>query len=435
MKDRKRIEIRPKDDWDFMGVRWYCLGISFALIVTSLVLFVRPGILWGTDFKGGTEIEIEFKKPVEPGVVRQHIQALGFASPEVVQAGGSTSHYLVKVQETSNIAEAAQAQVSKALCLLPEEGELNDPACPKPLQTEEVKFSPGGDKITARYVQSPCVDEKAETCELRPELAAQLSGKVEGVTMRTGSSPAVVVQNIREHKVEFLLQSRGDQIMAGLSQKLGQDVVPEFASRVEWIGPKAGSQLRNAAIISVSLAMLFIMAYIGFRFDMRFAPGGVVALFHDVLIAVGAMTAARLEFTLSTVAALLTIVGYSIADTVVVYDRIRENLGKHRKMSFPRVVNRSITEMFRRTIRTSATTLVAISPFLIFGTSVIQDFAFCMCIGIVVGTYSSIYVAAPVTEWIDRRFFHKLTAQKQRRAGRKIAGAPVPEYRQGDAVI
>src|SRR5690606_24254230 len=121
---------------------------------------------------------------------------------------------------------------------------------------------------------------------------------------------------------------------------------------------------------------------------------------------------AQREVTLSTVAALLTIVGYSINDTVVVYDRIRENLGKYRKMTFPRIINRSITEVLSRTIRTSATTAAALLPFLFFGTGVIKDFAFALLVGILVGTYSSIYMAAPLTEYIDRKFFGATRVKK-----------------------
>src|SRR4030095_6391892 len=170
---------------------------------------------------------------------------------------------------------------------------------------------------------------------------------------------------------------------------------------VEWIGPKAGAQLRDAAIKSIGVAIFFIMADIAFRFDLRFAPGGIVALVHDVGIALGAMVLTRKEITLPTVAAMLTIVGYSITDTVVVYDRIRENLGRHRGKSFSNVINLSISEMFGRTIISSGVTSLSMVMFLVWGTGVIKDFAFCLLVGIIVGTYSSIYVAAPLTEWID----------------------------------
>jgi preprotein translocase subunit SecF len=125
------------------------------------------------------------------------------------------------------------------------------------------------------------------------------------------------------------------------------------------------------------------------------------------------MVIARKEITLSTVAAMLTIVGYSITDTVVVYDRIRENLGKHRTMSFSTVINQSISEMFGRTLISSGVTSFSLIAFLIWGTGALKDFAFALLVGIAVGTYSSIYIAAPFTEWIDRRFFGASADQKK----------------------
>jgi preprotein translocase subunit SecF len=211
--------------------------------------------------------------------------------------------------------------------------------------------------------------------------------------------------------VEIHLKSKGDQLMDGLRRELGADKVPAQALRVEWIGPKAGAQLRDAAIKSIVVAIFFIMAYIAFRFDLRFAPGGILALVHDVGIALGAMVITQREITLSTVAAMLTIVGYSITDTVVVYDRIRENLQKHRNMSFPEIINLSISEMLGRTIIVSGVTALSMVMFLFWGTGVIKDFAFALLVGIIVGTYSSIYVAAPLTEWIDRRFFGSKAGQ------------------------
>ncbi|MBW2527898.1 MAG: protein translocase subunit SecF, partial [Deltaproteobacteria bacterium] len=379
-------------------------------------------------------------QPVDAGQLRQTVKSLGFAAPDVVAVGGDTEdkRYLIKVKEVSAIDQQTQTAVIQALCLIPEEGELNDPSCPPELQTQEVKFSPGGDKIAVRYVQSPCGAGKDEaTCPIREEITKQLEGKVAGVKLRPGANNPSV-QNPRDYKVEFYLESKGDQIMGGLRSAFGAEVVPDSPLRVEWIGPKAGRQLRDAAITSILIAVIFIMAYIAFRFDMRFAPGAIAALVHDGTLAVGAMVLAQREFTLSTVAALLTIVGYSINDTVVVYDRIRENLGKYRKKTFPEIINRSVTEMLGRTIRTSITTLFAIGPFLFWGTGVIRDFAFTLMVGVVVGTYSSIYVAAPLTEWIDRRFFGKSVQKKRRRVSRasRAGGGRQPRSRRyGDAVI
>ena len=210
------------------------------------------------------------------------------------------------------------------------------------------------------------------------------------------------VTNKRDNRVEIQLQSKRDQLMDVLRQKL-DEAVPEHALRVEWVGPKAGKQLRDSARNAVALSIVFIMIYLAFRFDLRFAPGVVLACVHDALVVLGAFVITRREVTLSTIAVVLTIVGYSMNDTVVVYDRIRENLGKHRGKSFGDIINMSVSETLSRTILTSGATMLSVLAFFVWGTGVIKDFAFGMVVGILAGTYSSIYVAAPLTEWIDKR--------------------------------
>jgi preprotein translocase subunit SecF len=191
--------------------------------------------------------------------------------------------------------------------------------------------------------------------------------------------------------------------------------VPDHALRVEWVGPKAGKQLRDSARNAVLLSIMVIMVYLAFRFDMRFAPGVVLACVHDALVVLGAFIVTGREVTLTTIAVVLTVVGYSINDTVVVYDRIRENLGKHRGKSFGEIINLSISETLSRTILTALSTLLSVLAFFVWGTGVIRDFAFGMLIGIIAGTYSSIYVAAPFVEWSDRRLGRSTSAAEMKK--------------------
>jgi preprotein translocase subunit SecF len=417
----------PKSDIDFMGYRRYFLGLSLLLAIASTVAFFKPGPRFGTDFVGGTEVEVEMLKAVDAGAVRKAVIAADFQSPDVVAIENErgTAQFLIRVKEVSALTEDQKTQLRDKLCLKPEDpAQKLDPAkCPEGLVTTEVKFSPGGEKVTARFEKQPCEGKKRSGCKPRADIQKLLAGHVAGLDLRSGDNNPIV-QNPTDHKVEFMFKSKGDQIMDGLRTALGVEVVPEVPRRIEWIGPKAGKQLRDAAIKSISIAVIVIMLYIAFRFDMRFAPGSVAALVHDVFLAMGAMVVFQREVTLSTVAALLTIVGYSINDTVVVYDRIRENLGRYRKMTFPKVINRSITEMLGRTIRTSGLTAAAMIPFLFWGTGVIRDFAFTLLIGVVVGTYSSIYIAAPLTELIDRRIFGKMVKKKKRRRVRRKKPSP-----------
>jgi preprotein translocase subunit SecF len=406
--------IKPGTKIDFMGMRKYFYALSAFLFLGSIVAMFVPGPNWGTDFKGGTEVEVAFKSAVDAGKVRSVVEASGFAAPDVVAVQGKPNQYLIRVQEVSALSEDTKEKLKNEMCFS-EAAQKDDVRCPAASRPNELKFSPGGDKISVRYDETPD----------RAKIAEQVS-KVAAVKLRDGVASVVSI-NERDHKIEIYLKSKGDQILEGLHERLGKDVAPDNALRVEWIGPKAGAQLRDAAFKSVIITLFFIMAYIALRFDLRFAPGAILSLAHDVFIAIGAMCLTGKEITLSTIAAVLTVLGYSVTDTVVVYDRIRENLSKHRNMTFSEIVNLSVSEMFGRTIITSGTAALSMVSFLVFGTQVIKDFAFVMLIGIAVGTYSSIYVAAPFTEWVDRRFF----AGKVQRAKPSRTRA----QKQADAVV
>jgi preprotein translocase SecF subunit len=166
--------------------------------------------------------------------------------------------------------------------------------------------------------------------------------------------------------------------------------------REESVGPKIGSELKTAAINSIFVALLLIVLYISIRFVFQFALGAVLALVHDVLITLGLFSLLDKEMSLSVLAAFLTIIGYSLNDTIVVFDRIRENMGLRRKESYESVINKSINETLSRTIITSLTTLLVAVILYVYGGAVIHDFAFALVVGITVGTYSSIFVASPV---------------------------------------
>jgi preprotein translocase subunit SecF len=425
--DAKRV-------YDFMGLSRYFVTGSIIINLLAIVAMFYPGPAVGTDFVGGTEVEVELLKPVDAGDVRKAVEAAGFNAPDVVsleaeKAKAGTPQFLIRVQDVTSITDAQAAEIRQKLCLQPEENEpaLDPVACPGALQTTEVNFSPGGDKVTARYAEKPC-DSNVEGAECKPreDIKKQLGTGVAGLDLRPGENNPVV-QNPQDHKVEFKFKGKGEQIMDGLRSALGNDTVPTSARRIEWISGKAGKELRDAAIISVSISLVMIMLYIAFRFDIRFAPAAVFALLHDVLVTLLWMVIFRREMTLSTVAALLTIVGYSVNDTVVIFDRIRENLGRFRNKTFPEVINISISETLGRTIKTSGATMVSLVPFLFFGTGAIRDFAFTMLVGMISGVYSTIYIASPVTEFIDRQFFSKSIRKKRRvRVKKKDPSAPSP---------
>ena len=303
------------------------------------------------------------------------------------------------------------------------EGEAPSDRCPASARATEVKFSLGGDKLSTRYETTPDLEK------IKEQIAS-----VPSVKMRVSPMNPQVV-NQRDHRVEIQLQSKGDQLMDRLRDKLGADTVPERALRVEWVGPKAGKQLRDSARNSIVIAAVLIMIYLSFRFDLRFAPGVIVACMHDAFIVIGLFVLMRKEVTLQTIAAILTIVGYSMNDTVVVYDRIRENLSKHRGRSFAQIINLSVSETLSRTILTSGATMLSMLAFFLWGTGIIKDFALAMVAGIVVGTYSSVYVAAPLTAWIDEQLQarQKRAVEQMRKPAPKAKPAPKPTGKKASA--
>jgi len=189
-----------------------------------------------------------------------------------------------------------------------------------------------------------------------------------------------------------------DQVMAALREQVGE----AREDRVEFVGPKVGQELRADGLEALGVAGLMVLLYIAFRFTARFAPGAIIAVLHDVLVTGGIFVLLGMEFDLRVLAALLAIVGYSLNDTIIVYDRIRENMEIRTKQDLPEVINRSINQTLSRTILTSGTTILAVAALLFLGGEVIWPFAFAMTIGIVVGTYSSIYIAAPILLVLER---------------------------------
>ena len=221
---------------------------------------------------------------------------------------------------------------------------------------------------------------------------------------------SVVVQRFGDDPNEFLIRVQESGEGKDLSGLIAGSLDAVYGAgqvdirRVEMVGPQVGKDLRQKGLLSISYAMIGILVYIAWRFELRYAIGAIIALLHDVLITLGAFSITGREIDLPIIAAFLAIIGYSLNDTIIVYDRIRENYGKHQKLGFNEVVNRSINETLSRTILTSGTTLLVVLALFIFGGGVIHNFAFAMLVGIMVGTYSSVFVASPLLIlWQDLR--------------------------------
>ena len=195
-------------------------------------------------------------------------------------------------------------------------------------------------------------------------------------------------------------ESNNNELIPEIKKKLTDNLNAEIDfRRVENVGPKVSAELLESSIIAISLALAAMLFYIWIRFEWQFSVGSIIALFHDVVITLGIFSMLSLEINLSIIAAVLTIVGYSMNDTVVIYDRIRENLFKYTKISISDIANLSINETLARTIITSATTLLALFSIYTLGGEILRGFSFAMILGVIIGTYSSIFVASPILKF------------------------------------
>ena len=195
-------------------------------------------------------------------------------------------------------------------------------------------------------------------------------------------------------------ENDGNKIIPQIKENLSENLKTEINfRRVENVGPKVSSELLQSGIIAISLSLAAMLFYIWIRFEWQFSIGSIIALFHDVVITLGIFSVLSLEINLSIIAAVLTIVGYSMNDTVVIYDRIRENLNKFNRLNIKEIADLSINDTLARTIITSATTLLALFSIFILGGEILKGFSFAMILGVVIGTYSSIFVASPMLKF------------------------------------
>jgi preprotein translocase subunit SecF len=380
--------IKPGTNFDFIGRKRIWIGISIAAILFSILMlplnaYVIPGrgqmLNWSVEFKGGSEIDAGFSKAVQPAEIRAALEAAGYHGVEAVRSystSGGPNDYMIRMGAVSPLSRDQATKAEQAL----KQKKIG------PATLRSFEWSEGGDKIYLRLdqtVEIPVVTAAMKEAGLNP-LQVHNFGRVE------------------DHNFEATLVSLDAEVKRALEAKLGANTVT--IKQVASVGAKAGEQLRNDGISAMLGAILLIVIYVAFRFDFRYGPGTIVALGHDALLTMGAFAITYKEFSLTTVAAVLTIIGFSMNDTIVVFDRIREDAIKYRDRRFDKIVNAAVNETLSRTILTSSTVFMVTLAMNIFGTGVIRDFAFAMNVGVVVGSYSSIFIANPVLIWLNDKF-------------------------------
>jgi preprotein translocase subunit SecF len=381
----KTFDIVPHGTkFDFVGKRHIAVVLSI-VVNLAVILWCIPaihGLNFGVDFAGGTEMEVRFGKAVDAGAIRKAVEELGFKDASVQTYGAEAEHtYLVRV--------------GRIALMSPEDVKKVEDAVRAKFPVDSINFSAeSGDKIDFQFKTPPT----------KEALQAAVEGA--GVKVREVREEAGLTAGTRSFAV--ITQGIQDKITRDLSARFA-DASPEVR-RVEYVGPAVGRELRNQGFKAILYAMALIVVYVGLRFDFRFSPGVIIALVHDAVVTLGYFAFSGREFNLTSIAVILTVVGYSVNDTVVVYDRIRENQTKYKGRTLAEIVNASINEVFGRTLLTSFATALSLLGLLFYGVGTIFDFAFAMGVGIVSGTYSTWFIAAPMTIWLEERAAKKRAA-------------------------
>jgi preprotein translocase subunit SecF len=399
------IEFFKEPNIDWMGKAKYFYALSALLLIAGWTsIFLHGGIYYGIDFKGGTNVDVRFAQPPNIDHLRSALGAQGLGNTEIQSVGtmgeGKSNEVLIFVAQNGTGDEArdsSKAQVLSALnstynSALAGKNDFNA-ATPSSLgayltQKDSLNLSTAaGDKY--QQLAKQILDYRDRTLNGLVSNFDDL-GKVSGVT------PAVLA-----------------------SLKSGYVVGPFAIRNVEIVGPKVGAELRRQAVFVTLYALGGMLLYIAFRFEWVFGAAAVLAVFHDVLITLGFFSLLHYEISLTVIAALLTLVGYSMNDTIVIFDRIRENNRLLRKEEFAAVVNKSINQTLSRTILTSGLTFLTVLVLFLMGGQVLRAFSFALVVGIVVGTYSSFGIAAPLVVWWHRWKDQKATAGTGPAAGNK----------------
>jgi len=377
----------------FLKYRWYWFGLSAVLIVAGLAAMAAgPGLKMGIDFSGGTQLTLKFKSDPDLGRLRTTLEALKLGEVSIQRFDEAERHeVLVRVQNPESEGDFT-TQMLDAL-----DREFNPTRAALQLNRQ------GTDAVRDALVQAD------------PDTVGG------GIEARRAHYGPMAEALLAERKRIGLFEGPGDLgAVAGLSQGVTRFLSEsgrfgEFALLgAENVGPLVGRDLRDKAAKAVIFSLIGMLVYIWLRFKLAYGIGAVVALFHDVLITLGALALTQREINLPTIAALLTLVGYSVNDTVVIFDRIRERLKLDRGKPLPELMDLAINQTLSRTVVTSGLTLLVVVSLYLFGGDVINTFAFVLLVGIVVGTYSSIYIASPVALALTRVFEARKQAKRRK---------------------
>ncbi len=369
-----------KTEIDFLSYRRMAAVLSALFILAGIVsVAIQGGLRYGIDFAGGTQVIVLFAEHPDLDALRATLAAQGIQDPTIQEfvAQPGREEVLIKTPQT----DEGGALISEIYAAL----ERYDPPTPAPGQ--DLDFNAASrEVVTSRLLESnPLEFDTVVDLDNARTTYADIAERALGTRDEVGlllSWDAVDALNLDPRVASWMKSS----FYFGRHAVVGQ----------EFVGPQVGADLRRQTMMAMFWALAGLLAYISYRFEFRFGVGAVAALLHDLVIAVGAFSITNREFNLPVVAAFLMIVGYSLNDTVVVFDRIRENAQTQRRQPLYERINVSLNQTLSRTMLTSGTTLMVVLSVFFFGGPVINNFAFALLVGVIVGTYSSLFVATPV---------------------------------------
>ena len=383
------IEFFKEPNIDWMGKAKYFYALSGVLLLVGFISWMQNGrsLRYGIDFRGGTNVDVRFAQPANTDDIRNALKTQGLGNSEIQTISGTgigssnSNEVLIFVEQKTQGDQAEDASKAQVLSALGAIYGVKDPGKP------DFNAAPPSSLATVLTDRDP-LGLSTNAGDRYQSLAKRILAYRD--TVKNG-----VVTNFDD------LAGVEGVTPAVVSTLKGSYGLGSFAIRsVEMVGPKVGAELRSQAILVTLYALAGMLVYIAFRFEWVYGAAAVLAVFHDVLITLGFFSLFRFEISLTVIAALLTLVGYSMNDTIVIFDRIRENNRLLRRESFADVVNKSINQTLSRTILTSGLTFLTVLVLFLMGGQVLRAFSFALVVGIVVGTYSSFGIAAPlVVAW------------------------------------
>jgi preprotein translocase subunit SecF len=386
------VELFRDSKIDWLGKKWYFLSFSLIFSVSGIFsLLFWHHLPLDVDFKGGTVVNILFEKTPDLGRLRAAANAAGLRDPRIQPILGRSGEHEVAITLGQNTAKGSTVDQGRATIVSALEhhyaatsadadaGKLDLDNVGRGtlaafLEQKDPEHLGAGDEADAKYL--------AQTEAILHYRDVEQRGLLHSISSLNGVADAPVVTALEQsaYLSGFIVRS------------------------VDAVGPQVGAQLRKQAIQAVIYSLIGMLVYLWFRFELIYGVAAVVAVFHDTLITVGAFSLANMEVSLTVIAAILTLIGYSMNDTIVVFDRIRENLRQSRREPLADLVNRSINQTLSRTVLTSGLTFLTAMSLLLFGGEVLRGFSFALVVGIMIGTYSSIAVAAPMlVAWQEHR--------------------------------